>query len=51
MAESVHVNFPSQVVSDQEKISSEYGLKIAKAIEREWFNGAHSNRYLDFQVS
>ena len=49
MAESVHVNFPSQVVSDQEKISSEYGLKIAKAIEREWFNGAHSNRYLDFQ--
>ena len=49
MAESVHVKFPSQVLSDQEKISSEYGLKIAKAIEREWFNGAHSNRYLDFQ--
>jgi len=49
MAESVHVNFPSQVVSDQEKISSEYGLKIAKAIEQEWFNGSHSNRYLDFQ--
>ena len=49
MAESVHVNFPSQVVSDQEKISPEYGLKIAKAIEQEWFNGAHSNRYLDFQ--
>jgi len=49
MAESVHVNFPSQVVSDQEKISPEYGLKIAKAIEQEWFDGAHSNRYLDFQ--
>jgi hypothetical protein len=26
-------NFPSQVVPDAEKISYEYGLKIAKAIE------------------
>ena len=33
MAESVHTNFPSQVVSDLEKITEEYGLKIAKAIE------------------
>jgi hypothetical protein len=49
MAESVNVNFPSQVVSDLEKVSSEYGLKVAKAIEQEWFNGASSNRYLDFQ--
>ena len=31
-------NFPSQVVSDIEKISYEYGLKIAKAIEDEWFH-------------
>ena len=30
--------FPSQVVSDQEKVSPEYGLKVAKAIESEWFN-------------
>jgi hypothetical protein len=30
-------NFPSQVVSDVEKISYEYGLKVAKAIEQEWF--------------
>ena len=30
--------FPSQVVSDVEKLSYDYGLKIAKAIETEWFN-------------
>ena len=38
MAESVHNNFPSQVVSDAEKLSYDYGLKIAQAIESEWFN-------------
>ena len=38
--------FPSQVVSDSEKISYEYGLKIAKAIEQEWFSdGRGSNRH------
>ena len=39
--------FPSQVVSDIEKISYEYGLKVAKAIESEWFNDErnNSNRY------
>ena len=31
-------NFPSQVVSDVEKISYEYGLKVAQAIEGEWFD-------------
>ena len=31
--------FPSQAVSDLEKISYDYGLKIAKAIQQEWFNG------------
>ena len=49
MAESVYINFPSQVVSDLEKMSPEYGLKIAKAIEQEWFNGVQSNRYVDTQ--
>ena len=49
MAESVYVNFPSQVVSDLEKMSPEYGLKISKAIEQEWFNGVQSNRYVDTQ--
>lgn len=38
MAESVAKNyFPSQVASDLEKASPEYGLKVAKAIEHEWF--------------
>tara|TARA_R100001594_G_scaffold23408_2_gene45588 strand:+ start:836 stop:3250 length:2415 start_codon:yes stop_codon:yes gene_type:complete len=50
MAESVHTNFPSQVVSDLEKMSPEYGLKVAKAIEQEWFNGSHSNKYKDNQT-
>tara|TARA_R100001369_G_scaffold57513_1_gene84368 strand:- start:135 stop:2555 length:2421 start_codon:yes stop_codon:yes gene_type:complete len=39
MAESgVNNYFPSQVVSDLEKMSYEYGLKVAKAIENEWFH-------------
>ena len=38
MAESITKDhFPSQVASDMEKISPEYGLKVAKAIEGEWF--------------
>ena len=39
MADSyIKGNFPSQVVSDKEKLSQEYGLKIGKAIEKEWFD-------------
>ena len=47
MAESVINNyFPSQVVSDLEKMSYDYGLKVAKAIEQEWFHTDRgSNRY------
>ena len=38
--------FPSQVVSDAEKLSYDYGLKVAKAIEHEWFNKDQGlNRY------
>ena len=38
--------FPSQVVSDLEKMSYDYGLKVAKAIEAEWFHTERgSNRY------
>ena len=38
--------FPSQVVSDAEKLSYDYGLKVAKAIEAEWFDDDRSlNRY------
>ena len=43
MAESAVKNyFPNQTVSDGEKASSEYGLKIAKAIQHEWFDGDRS---------
>ena len=47
MAESVIKSyFPSQVVSDAEKLSHDYGLKVAKAIETEWFNKDNrSTRY------
>ena len=42
MAQSViNRNFPSQVVSDLEKSSYDYGLKVAKAIQHEWFNKSH----------
>ena len=47
MAESaVKSYFPSQVVSDAEKLSYDYGLKVAKAIETEWFyNDYNQTRY------
>ena len=40
--------FPSQVVSDAEKASWEYGNQVAQAIEYEWFNQGRTggNRYL-----
>ena len=40
--------FPSQVVSDQEKSSIEYGRQVAQAIEGEWFSQGRTtgNRYL-----
>ncbi len=38
MAESVVKGFfPSQVASDQEKMSLEYGLRVGRAIQEEWF--------------
>jgi len=47
MAESgIKSYFPSQTVSDAEKLSYDYGLKVGKAIETEWFNqDRSSNRY------
>ena len=47
MAESgIKSYFPSQTVGDAEKLSYEYGLKVGKAIETEWFNNDRgSNRY------
>ena len=40
--------FPSQVVSDAEKASLEYGEQVAQAIEQEWFSQGRvsGNRYL-----
>ena len=43
-------NFPTQIASDSEKSSFQYGLKVAQAIESEWFgkrsdiNRFHKNR-------
>ena len=41
-------SFPSQVVSDAEKASLEYGTQVAHAIEQEWFDQGRTNgnRYL-----
>ena len=40
MANAVVSNFfPSQVASDQEKMSPEYGLQVGRAIQNEWFSG------------
>ena len=38
MAKSGIANFPRQDVSDREKDSKEYGLKVAQAIEAEWWS-------------
>ena len=47
MAYSNKSYFPSQTVSDAEKLSYDYGMKVAKAIETEWFNEDRSiNRYM-----
>ena len=35
---STGYDFPSQAVPDAEKKSMQYGDKVAKAIEQEWFN-------------
>ena len=45
--------FPSQVVSDLEKMTSDYGLQVGKAIEKEWFDrnnykSKYLNAYNDF---
>ena len=38
MADQLYKNhFPSQIVGDSEKAGPDYGLKVAKAIEAEWF--------------
>ena len=39
----VNSYFPSQVASDLEKMSAEYGFKVGQAIQHEWF---HSNQVM-----
>ena len=53
MADSISKNlFPSQVVSDLEKASLEYGLKIGKAIESEWLDTeSGANRFKSNETS
>ncbi len=53
MAESVTKSFfPSQIASDIEKQSLEYGLKVGKAIESEWFDkDSGSNRYRSHEIN
>ena len=42
--------FPSQTVSDAEKLSYDYGLRVAKAIEHEWFHDERgTNRYRTYK--
>ena len=47
MPESVINNFfPSQAVSDLEKMSQEYGLQVGRAIQNEWFsNNSGTSRF------
>ena len=43
---NIKANFPSQTVSDAEKLSEDYGIEIGKAIEREWFDvGTGFNKF------
>ena len=55
MAESVITSyFPSQVASDAEKMSMDYGTTVGRAIESEWFNntnGGSSSRFQSNQVT
>ena len=37
--------FPSQAVSDLEKMSYDYGLKVARAIEHEWFSESNDKYF------
>jgi hypothetical protein len=43
-------SFPSQAVSDAEKMSAEYGAKVGRAIEHEWYsNTTASNMYMNYR--
>ena len=48
MAYTTNKYFPSQAVSDLEKASGEYGLKVAQAIEHEWFGNDANKTYTKY---
>tara|TARA_R110002012_G_scaffold43211_3_gene116986 strand:+ start:1589 stop:4000 length:2412 start_codon:yes stop_codon:yes gene_type:complete len=48
----IKTSFPSQAVSDVEKMSMEYGARVGSAIEYEWFsNNNNSNKYTTYKDS
>ena len=48
----IKTSFPSQAVSDAEKMSMDYGAKVGSAIEYEWFtNNNNSNKYTTYKDS
>ena len=48
----IKTSFPSQAVSDAEKMSMEYGAKVGNAIEYEWLSSNNnSNRYTTYKDS
>jgi hypothetical protein len=48
----IKTSFPSQAVSDAEKMSMGYGAKVGAAIEHEWFNNnGGSNRWSTYKNS
>ncbi len=42
MRQEHSIHFPSQAVSDLEKLNEDYGLKVARAIRHDWFSGTTS---------
>ena len=49
---NTYSSFPSQVVSDEEKASLDYGVQVGRAIEQEWFQGGKSgNRYTRYYAN
>tara|TARA_B110000259_G_scaffold6073_1_gene6691 strand:+ start:812 stop:3244 length:2433 start_codon:yes stop_codon:yes gene_type:complete len=49
---AVNSFFPSQVVSDQEKVSQDYGLQVGRAIQNEWFSSnSGSTRFRSNQTT
>ena len=44
-ATTTYSTFPDQVVPAAEKATYDYGLKVARAVEGEWFRNSQGNGY------